>query len=86
MKKFLLIFAVILSAYTSKSFAQVGFAVAKDDDHSSLHWQLIWNTKNPDQKARKKLKDLGYENVYTLPGGKECGSRRAIRCTGLTSS
>ena len=73
MKKSLLIIAVIFLAYTSESFGQIGFAVAKDDDHSSLRWQLIWNTKNPDQVARKKLKDMGYENVYTLPGGEECG-------------
>lgn len=73
MKKSLFVIALILLAYTSESFGQIGFAVAKDDDHSALRWQLIWNTKYPDIKARNKLKDLGYENVYTLPGGKECG-------------
>lgn len=73
MKKSLFIIVLIFLAYTTESFGQIGFAVAKDDNHSSLRWQLIWNTKFPDIEARKKLKNMGYDNVYTLPGGEECG-------------
>ena len=73
MKKILVMAALVTLIFTSKHYPQLGFAVAKNNNNSSVKWQLIWNSKSPLTDARNKLKNLGYDNVYTLPGGAECG-------------
>ena len=59
MKKILVMAALVTLIFTSKHYPQLGFAVAKNNNNSSVKWQLIWNSKSPLTDARNKLKNLG---------------------------
>lgn len=51
--------------------AQIGIAVAKDRNGSSVKWQLAYNHETKTENvARQQLKSKGYEKVYNLTGGK----------------
>ncbi|NOR28211.1 MAG: hypothetical protein GQ540_06755 [Lutibacter sp.] len=56
--------------------AQIGIAVAKDDNGSSLKWQIAWNNGyKTEATAKQKLKDKGFKKVYTLTGGESRGHK-----------
>ena len=74
--KSLLILGGILLCTTLKINAQIGIAVAKDDNGSSLKWQIAWNNGyKTEATAKQKLKDKGYKKVYTLTGGESRGHK-----------
>ena len=56
----------ILLCSTLKINAPIEIAVAKDDNGSSLKWQIAWNNDyKTEATAKQKLKDKGYKKVYT---------------------
>ncbi len=60
--------------FTYNVYSQIGIAVAKDDNGSSVRWQVVYNEGwETESVARAKLKEQGYTNVYTLTGGEQRG-------------
>ncbi len=59
-----------------KTTAQIGIAVAKDKNGSSIEWCVNWNEGYKTESiAKQKLKSKGYTKVYTLTGGEERGHK-----------
>ena len=72
--KIISLIAVLTFAAGYSAHAQIAIAVAKDENRSTIHWQLVWNAGYKTESiAKQKLRDMGYENVFTLTGGKDCG-------------
>lgn len=78
MRKFRILLALgfffILISMNAK--AQIGIAVAEDENGSSIKWQVVWNKGNSfetEQAAKRMLKAEGYDKVYTLSGGEKRG-------------
>ncbi len=67
---------LILSIYPNFSFAGIGIAVVKDDNHSSILWRVGWakgETYRAEAILFKELMTQGYKKIYTLTGGKQRG-------------
>ena len=64
-----------IAVYTQTSTAQVGFAVAIDEDRSGLYWQMSMaeSTSKANTKARSRLKSKGYDRITTQPCSRKCG-------------
>jgi len=75
--RFLITYIGILAffiVFTEASNAQVGFAIAIDENRSGLHWQWVKAEKRylAGIKAKEMLRSKGYEKVTTQPCDK-CG-------------
>ena len=71
-----ILFAAALPLFAGNATAQVGIAVAKDDDHSTVRYCVstgggaAWRASD---RARKTLKGEGYKKVFTQPGQVKAG-------------
>ncbi len=65
---------IFLFTFNKTADAQIGFAIALEENRSAIHWQMAKaeSTSRANSKARNMLKDKGYEKVTTQPC-KECG-------------
>lgn len=74
MKNLFLLIGVFVLCGLLNIEAQIGIAVAKDENGSSVKWNVVWNQGYKTESiARQQLKDLGYTKVYTLTGGEKRG-------------
>lgn len=67
MKKFFLLLVLTLGLGLMTIQAQIGFAVAKNDDYSAVRWRVSWGEDSYyscERDAKDRLKDEGYDNVY----------------------
>lgn len=72
--KLLLLIAIFGVIGSNKMNAQIGIAVAKDKNGSSIEWQVVWNKGyKTESTARQNLKNKGYTKISTLTGGKSRG-------------
>lgn len=76
--KRLFVMVAVMSAgliWSTPKAAQVGFAVAKDENRSGIKWAWAMDDtqSRASQSARQMLKDEGYDNVSTQPCDEDCG-------------
>jgi hypothetical protein len=76
MKKLFLLIPVCSIISISSIQAQIGIAVAKDENGSSIYYQVVWNKGyNTESTAKEMLVNKGYKNIFTLTGGEGCGHK-----------
>lgn len=65
---------IIAFSYANTSNAQIGFAIAQDENRSAIHWQMTTDesSSRANTKARLMLKDNGYNRVTIQPCS-DCG-------------
>jgi hypothetical protein len=71
---FILSFSFTVIIGVLKTNAQIGIAVAKDKNKSSIHWGIAFNHEHRTERvAREGLDNMGFTDVYTLTGGESEG-------------
>lgn len=78
MKKMLILLtmATILSVFSVNVNAQLGFAVAKDENGSSIRWKIAFVQGNIFERGRtavRRLESEGYKKVYNQTGSDKYG-------------
>lgn len=71
-----LLFALTIAFASSAATAQIGIAVAKDKNGSSVQYAVSWNHgSKTESEARKILARKGYTKISTLTGGEKRGHK-----------